>query len=216
VRGQLLCGHGVERWENGEVEEATAGGEFTGRCGVERAEATEGDAERIGCQTVGLVNGDGLLSMVSRAAAKAVGNLVEAGGGPGPSDARVAVGKQAGVRAAVGGERREERAIGMPAARDRGSRPGVIGRNLWRRMGLGPFRKREGGTLIRFRKRTAARDSGSVCPEERQRSRTPAFTNPRLPAKASEHRLRPRPEPVRSGLGGATGCDSSGSSCTGR
>lgn len=101
----------------------------------------------------------------------------------------------------------------MPAARDRGSRPGVIGRNLWRRMGLGPFRKREGGTLIRFRKRTAARDSGSVCPEERQRSRTPAFTNPRLPASA---KARPRPEPVRSGLGGATGCDSSGSSCTGR
>ena len=77
-------------------------------------------------------------------AGKTGANLVEAGGGPGPSDARVAVGKQAGVRAAVGGERREERAIGMPAARDRGSRPGVIGRNLWRRMGLGPFRKREG------------------------------------------------------------------------
>jgi hypothetical protein len=38
-------------------------------------------------------------------AGKTGANLVEAGGGPGPSDARVAVGKQAGVRAAVGGER---------------------------------------------------------------------------------------------------------------
>ena len=85
----------------------------------------------------------------------------------------------------------------MPAARDRGSRPGVIGRNLWRRMGLGPFRKREGGTLIRFRKRTAARDSGSVCPEERQRSRA-ASLHQSPPARVGQGQTQTRACQIRS------------------
>jgi hypothetical protein len=49
-----------------------------------------------------------------------------------------------------------------------------------------------------LRKRTAARDSGSVCPEERQLSRTRAFTNPRRSRPAGIGQGQTRAGQIRS------------------
>ena len=72
VRGQFGRGRVGELRENGEVEEAPTGRKLTGRCGVERAEATEGDPERIGRQTVGLGGGEAFRVMVGRATEEAI------------------------------------------------------------------------------------------------------------------------------------------------
>ena len=112
------------------------------------------------------------------------------------------------------GTRGLERAIGMPGSPEGESGPGFTGRNLQRGIGLGPLGGSKKTAAFPLAKRSTARDSGSLCPRDKHRSKAGAGIGPGQPASipASGH----RPWPVRSGLGGATDCGLSGSSCRGR